>query len=65
MRLALIGLPLLAVALACDAAPKKEKEAPTPLSPSIAPVSVEDCFLERDVRDFEVIDQTTLIVYVG
>jgi hypothetical protein len=27
--------------------------------------SVADCFLERDVRDFEVIDQTTLIVYVG
>ena len=27
--------------------------------------SVEDCFLERDVRDFEVIDQTTLIVFVG
>jgi len=27
--------------------------------------SVEDCFLERDVRDFEVIGQTTLVVYVG
>jgi hypothetical protein len=27
--------------------------------------SVQDCFLERDVRDFEVIDQTTLIVYIG
>lgn len=27
--------------------------------------SVADCFLERDVRDFEVIDQTTLVVYVG
>jgi hypothetical protein len=26
---------------------------------------VQDCFLERDVRDFEVIDQTTLIVYIG
>jgi len=27
--------------------------------------SVESCFLERDVRDFEVIDQTILVVYVG
>jgi hypothetical protein len=27
--------------------------------------SVEDCFFERDVRDFEVIDQTHLIVYTG
>jgi hypothetical protein len=27
--------------------------------------TVADCFFERDVRDFEVIDQTTLIVYVG
>ena len=27
--------------------------------------SVDECFLERDVRDFEVIDQTTVIVYVG
>ena len=27
--------------------------------------SVTDCFLERDVRDFEVIGQTTLVVYVG
>jgi hypothetical protein len=27
--------------------------------------AVDDCFYERDVRDFEVINQTTLIVYVG
>jgi hypothetical protein len=27
--------------------------------------SVEDCFLEAQVRDFEVIDETHLIVYVG
>jgi len=26
---------------------------------------VEDCFLERDVRDFEIIDQTHVIVYAG
>jgi hypothetical protein len=27
--------------------------------------SVEDCFYERDVRNFEVIDKTTVIVYIG
>lgn len=27
--------------------------------------SVEDCFLERDIRDFQVIDQTHVIVYTG
>ncbi len=27
--------------------------------------TVADCFFERDVRDFEVIDGTTLIVYTG
>jgi hypothetical protein len=27
--------------------------------------SVADCFFERDVRDFEVLDQATLIVYIG
>jgi hypothetical protein len=27
--------------------------------------SVQDCFFERDVRDFEVIDQTHVIVYTG
>jgi hypothetical protein len=26
---------------------------------------VDDCFLERDVRDFEIIDQTHVIVYTG
>jgi hypothetical protein len=64
MRLALIGLPLLAVALACNAAPKKRKNADT-TQPLDRTCKVDDCFLERDVRDFEVIDQTTVIVYVG
>jgi hypothetical protein len=27
--------------------------------------SVEECFLERDIRDFEVIDRTHVIVYTG
>jgi hypothetical protein len=66
MRLALIVLPLLAVALVCDAAPKKRrKNAADATQPLERTCSVQDCFLERDVRDFEVIDQTTLIVYVG
>jgi hypothetical protein len=66
MRLALIVLPLLAVALTCDAAPKKRrKSAADDTQPLERACSVQDCFLERDVRDFEVIDRTTLIVYVG
>jgi hypothetical protein len=66
MRLALIVLPLLAVALACDAAPKKRrKNAADDTQPLERACSVQDCFLEREVRDFEVIDHTTLIVYVG
>jgi hypothetical protein len=59
-------LPLLAVALVCDAAPKKRKKgAADATQPLERACSVQDCFVERDVRDFEVIDQTTLIVYVG
>jgi hypothetical protein len=63
MRLALIVSPLLAVALACDAAPKKgKKDTAEPLDRAC---SVQECFSERDVRDFHVVDQTTVIVYVG
>jgi hypothetical protein len=65
MRLALIVLPLLAVALACNAAPKKKRKSADTTQPLERACSVKDCFVERDVRDFEVIDQTTLIVYVG
>jgi hypothetical protein len=66
MRLALIGLPLLAFTLVCDAAPKKRRRNVVDTTqPVERACSVQDCFLERDVRDFEIIDQTTLIVYVG
>jgi hypothetical protein len=65
MRLALIVLPLLAVALAGNAAPKKKRKAADTTQPVERACSVKDCFIEREVRDFEVIDQTTLIVYVG
>jgi hypothetical protein len=65
MRLALIGLPLLAVALACDAAPKRNRRNVDTTQPVDRACNVQDCFIEREVRDFEVVDQTTLIVYVG
>lgn len=29
------------------------------------PCSVTDCFLERDIRDFDIIDRNTVVVYVG
>lgn len=31
----------------------------------LEPCAVTDCFLERDVRDFDVIDRNTVVVYVG
>ncbi len=65
MRLALIVLPLLALALAGNAAPKKKRRNVDTTQPVERACSVKDCFTEREVRDFEVIDQTTLIVYVG
>jgi hypothetical protein len=58
-------VPLLAVALACDAAPKKKRRATDTTQPLERSCSVQECFTEREVRDFEVIDQTTVIVYVG
>jgi len=66
MRLGLVGLPLLAVVLVCSdagGAPKKKRGDTT--QPLERACTVDDCFHERDVRDFEVIDQTTVIVYVG
>ena len=59
MRLAIISGALLAAA-GC---------AGTPATDNTQAVNrvcgLEDCFYERDVRDFEVIENTTLIVYVG
>jgi hypothetical protein len=68
MRLASIVLPLVAIAFtsAADAAPKKKRRAAADTTqPVERACSVDDCFTEREVRDFEVVDQTTLIVYVG
>jgi hypothetical protein len=57
MRLTLIG-----AALSISACAGTPTDATQPLNRAC---SVADCFLERDVRDFEVLDQTTVIVYVG
>lgn len=61
MRLGVLCLCLLA-ATAADAQ-RKNRDDDTEATKRAC--SVEDCFLERDIRDFEVIDRTHLIVYVG
>jgi hypothetical protein len=60
MRLGIVCLGLLAMAAAHA---QRNKDADTEATKRAC--SVEDCFFERDIRDFEVIDQTHLIVYVG
>jgi len=60
MRLGLVCLGLLVAATAHG---QRNKDNDT--SATKRACSVEDCFFERDVRDFEVIDQTHVIVYVG
>ena len=59
MRLGLVCLGLL-VAVAAHGQRNKSDDAAAKRA-----CSVEECFFERDVRDFEVIDQTHLIVYTG
>jgi hypothetical protein len=59
MRLSILCLGLLA-AVAAEGQRNRDDTAATERACSVA-----DCFLERDVRDFEVIDQTHLIVYTG
>lgn len=61
MRLGVLCLCLLAAA----AADAQRKNRGDDTEATKRACSVEDCFLERDVRDFEVIDRTHLIVYVG
>lgn len=60
MRLGVLCLGLLAAA-AADAQRNKDDDTEA----TKRACSVSDCFLERDVRDFEVIDRTHVIVYVG
>jgi hypothetical protein len=61
MRLGVLCLGLLA-ATAADAQ-RNNKDDDSEATKRAC--SVADCFLERDIREFEVIDRTHLIVYVG
>ncbi len=60
MRLGVLGLSLLAAVAVHGQRNSKDDTAATKRA-----CGVEDCFFERDVRDFEVIDQSHLIVYTG
>ena len=44
---------------------RRRRNRRTTLAATKRACGVEECFFERDVRDFEVIDQTHLIVYTG
>jgi hypothetical protein len=61
MRLGILCLAVLALAAPANA--QRNKAESTEATKRAC--SVEDCFLERDIRDFEVIDQTHVIVYTG
>lgn len=61
MRLGILTLLLLIASGAVDAQRNKRND-----NGAIARAcTVTDCFLERDIRSFEVIDQTHVIVYAG
>jgi len=62
MRLGLVCLGV-SVAVAASAAHGQRNKDDTAATKRAC--SVEECFFERDVRDFEVIDQTHIIVYTG
>ena len=61
MRLGILCLGVLATAAAAHA--QRNKDEGTEATKRAC--SVEECFFERDIREFEVIDQTHLIVYTG
>jgi hypothetical protein len=58
MRLTLVSVAV--VVAGCTSNPTADTTQPVDRA-----CAVDTCFYERDVRDFEVINQTTLIVYVG
>jgi hypothetical protein len=58
MRLSIVGSGVLLVA-GCASTPVDNTAA------TERACSVSDCFLERDIRGFEVIDETTVLVYTG
>ena len=61
MRLGILCLGVLAVAATAHA--QRNRDESTEATKRAC--SVEDCFFERDIRQFEVIDQTHVIVYTG
>jgi hypothetical protein len=61
MRLGILCLGVLAMTAAAHA--QRHKDEGTEAAKRAC--SVEDCFFERDIREFEVIDQTHVIVYTG
>jgi hypothetical protein len=63
MRLGLMCLGLLVTVAAEGQRNRDNKDDDTAATKRAC--SVEECFFERDVREFEVIDQTHVIVYTG
>lgn len=61
MRLGILCLSVLAMSSAAHAQRNKDDDT----GATKRACSVEECFFARDIRDFEVIDQTHLIVYTG
>jgi hypothetical protein len=59
MRLSILGSGTLFVVAGCASTPVDNTAA------TERACSVSDCFLERDVRGFEVIDKNTVVVYTG
>lgn len=62
---AVILLVGLCVAAAPASAQRKKDRVRDDKGPLDRACSVTDCFHERDIRDFEVVDQTNVIVYIG
>lgn len=58
-----LGLACLGLLVAVTAHGQRNRDDDTAATKRAC--SVEECFFERDVRDFEVIDQSHLIVYTG
>jgi hypothetical protein len=58
-----LGLVCLGLVVAVSAEAQRNKGDDTAATKRAC--SVDDCFFERDVREFEVVDQTHVIVYTG
>jgi hypothetical protein len=60
-----LGLACLGLLVAVAAHGQRNRDKDDDAAATKRACSVEECFFERDVRDFEVIDQTHVIVYTG